>query len=384
MEWRQSTLLHLAFCTTFIISGLLINIVQFLLFITLAPINREAFRSINYYLVYSIYAQLLFLADWWSKCKLNIYCAPELLDVLDRGLGGEHAVIIMNHHYEMDWLYGWMVADRTGLLGNARVYVKKMIQYVPVIGWSWAMSDAVFLERNWETDKKNLAFRLNQLLDFPSPMWLLIFAEGTRFSEEKHKASQEFAISRGLPVLKHHLIPRAKGFTFTVSQLDQARIKTVYDVTLVAGQAHTGQGANPTLEDALNGRSSHANMYIRKFQLENIPKDEEGATEWLMNLYKEKDELKESFIKTGSFSELSGQADYPCTNLPPRIYSLLISLSINLLILVPLAWFALSGGVYRLLGASMLLGLAYLAMSKLIGLTKISKGSSYGSAKKKD
>ena len=65
----------------------------------------------------------------------------------------------MNHHYEMDWLYGWMVADRAGLLGNARVYVKKMIQYVPVVGWAWAMSDAVFLERSWDKDKQNLEFR---------------------------------------------------------------------------------------------------------------------------------------------------------------------------------------------------------------------------------
>lgn len=384
MEWRQSTLLHLGFCTTFIISGLFINAVQFLLFITLAPFNREAFRSINYYLVYSIYAQLLFLADWWSGCKLNIFCAPELLEVLNHGLGGEHAVIIMNHHYEMDWLYGWMVADRAGLLGNARVYVKKMIQYVPVVGWAWAMSDAVFLERSWDKDKQNLEFRLNQLLDFPSPMWLLIFAEGTRFSEEKHKASQEFALARGLPVMKHHLTPRAKGFTFTVSQLDRSRLRSVYDVTLVAGKAHTGQGASPTLEAALHGEASQANMYIRKFHIDDIPKDEEGAEKWLRNLYKEKDELKESFIKTGSFSQLSGLPDYTCTTPPPRVYSLLLSVSLNLLTLIPLCWLAVSGGLFRLLVSSILLGLAYLAMGKLIGLTKISKASSYGSAKKKE
>ena len=42
-------------------------------------------------------------------------------------------------------------------------------------------------------DKDNLSVKLNQLLDYPSPMWLLIFAEGTRLSEEKMKASQDFA-----------------------------------------------------------------------------------------------------------------------------------------------------------------------------------------------
>ena len=133
-----------------------------------------------------------------------------------------------------------------------------MLQYIPIIGWAWSMSDVVFLERNWEKvivkqcilynklniyfflfslisspfyikscdinyvfmsallisqsqrnifslsnfictalrssennmiiefsfyvikDKDNLARKLNNLLDFPSPVWLLIFPEGTR------------------------------------------------------------------------------------------------------------------------------------------------------------------------------------------------------------
>ena len=31
-----------------------------------------------------------------------------------------------------------------------RVYVKKMLKYVPIIGWAWGFSDVAFLERNWE------------------------------------------------------------------------------------------------------------------------------------------------------------------------------------------------------------------------------------------
>jgi lysophosphatidic acid acyltransferase/lysophosphatidylinositol acyltransferase len=64
-------------------------------------------------------------------------------------------------------------------------------------------------------DKENLSRKLNQLLDFPSPVWILLFPEGTRFSAEKHAASLEFAASRDLPLLQHHLLPRTKGFSFT-------------------------------------------------------------------------------------------------------------------------------------------------------------------------
>ena len=35
-------------------------------------------------------------------------------------MGNDHAIILMNHHYELDWLYGWMVGDSARLLGNAR------------------------------------------------------------------------------------------------------------------------------------------------------------------------------------------------------------------------------------------------------------------------
>ena len=33
-------------------------------------------RQCNYYLVYGMYSQLLFLADWWGASELNIFCAP--------------------------------------------------------------------------------------------------------------------------------------------------------------------------------------------------------------------------------------------------------------------------------------------------------------------
>ena len=31
-----------------------------------------------------------------------------------------------------------------------RVYGKKVLKYVPVVGWAWNMSDVIFLDRNWE------------------------------------------------------------------------------------------------------------------------------------------------------------------------------------------------------------------------------------------
>jgi hypothetical protein len=52
--------------------------------------------------------------------------------------------------------------------------------------------------------------------------------------------------------------------------MDPEKIRTVYDVSLVAGV--TPGSAPPTLTSAINGRETEAHMYIRKFSLQDIPK----------------------------------------------------------------------------------------------------------------
>ena len=32
-------------------------------------------------------------------------------------IGKEHAIVVMNHKYDIDWLMGWIMADRHGVLG---------------------------------------------------------------------------------------------------------------------------------------------------------------------------------------------------------------------------------------------------------------------------
>ena len=60
---------------------------------------------------------------------------------------------------------------------------------------------------------------------------MLLFAEGTRFTPAKHKASMEFARKRGLPELKRHLIPRTRGFIQCVQSL-KGNFPVMYDVTV--------------------------------------------------------------------------------------------------------------------------------------------------------
>jgi len=372
--WKEFTLLHVFLFLSFMVSGLMINMVQLVLYLMIVKVcdDRKLFRSINYYLIYAIYGQLVFLADWWSKSTVTYYCEKDVLE----GLGEEHAVILMNHHYELDWLYGWMVGDRAGILGNCRVYVKKVIQYVPVIGWAWCFSDTLFLARDWAHDQAVLDQRLAALLEYPDPVWILLFPEGTRFTKDKYEASKKFAESRNLPVLKHHLVPRTKGFSYTISHLDTGKITWVYDVTLGCDTA-----TQPTLTNVLMGRPTSAHMYIRRFRLEDIPKDDEGSSQWLSNLYVEKDQLLDSFHSTGEFSHPS-LPSFPAARKLARPYSFALSLTVNTCVLLPLGWAVYSGGLLALVIAGVGVGVAMAGIKYFIGITQISQSSAYGNNKK--
>ena len=119
-------------------------------FITTSNIR---FRKLNFYLMYAMYGYLQSLREWWRGSKIRIYCSRYLQDKMKKGEVDEHALILMNHHTEMDWLYTWMMGDRLGILGNCRAFAKDSLKYVPVIGWAWTMSDMIFLKRKWEKTK---------------------------------------------------------------------------------------------------------------------------------------------------------------------------------------------------------------------------------------
>ena len=129
------------------------------------------------------------------------------------------------------------------------------IQYMQVLGWSMWFSEYLFLERSWAKDENTLKVRvyeyptclltsfymnfciclclllhylhfvsrLSQWIlgdymqkgiqrrsDYPQPFWLALFVEGTRFTEAKLLAAQEYAASTGQPVPRNVLIPRTK------------------------------------------------------------------------------------------------------------------------------------------------------------------------------
>ncbi|CAG0888926.1 unnamed protein product [Darwinula stevensoni] len=272
-----------------------------------------------------------------------------------------------------------MAADSTSATRkNAKVYVKKMLKYVPIMGWAWVFAEIVFLERKWEQDHLTIASQLDIIAEYPDPIWLLLFCEGTRFTPEKHAASMEVARRKGLPEFKHVLLPRTKGFLFSVEQL-RGKLPAIYSCTMAFNRT---EGAEPTVMSVLNGKHVVCEVYFERIPLEEVPEDEKQASKWLFDLYAKKDKLLDSYYKTGSFTKTSGYPEMPLSLMKCRIYSLLNIIFWNVLVLIPVFIFVFNiicnaSSISIVITISIMI-LVYLAVNKMIQLTKVSHGSSYG------
>ncbi|XP_017755673.1 PREDICTED: 1-acyl-sn-glycerol-3-phosphate acyltransferase gamma-like [Eufriesea mexicana] len=377
---KQSTMIHMILAIIFFTSGLIINFSQCLLYFGLRPFFRYFYRKIIYYLCYSLHCQLVFLAEWWSGSDIIIYVDKE---TFEKYFAKEPAFVIMNHSYELDWVMGWLLCERLGILGNTKAYVKKEIRYIPTLGWSWKFADCLFLERNWEQDKNTIGSQIKEISNYTGA-WLVLFAEGTRLTPEKLEASQKFAKKSGLPILKYHLIPRTKGFAESVLHLEP-KIRAIYDIQI---EFKADSPNKPTITSILYGKPVVAYMHINRIPVEKVPKDEKGAAEWLHKLYEEKDRLAESFHETGDFFATSGVAKVDKIILKRRYYSLVNTVCWAVIVLVPMIYYLINlfflpaSAVYFSIGVGIIF-LFYLFMCQMIKMTKISHSSSYGINDKK-
>jgi 1-acyl-sn-glycerol-3-phosphate acyltransferase len=154
----------------------------------------------------------------------------------------------------------------------------------------------VFLSRSWVKDKRSIEQTFAHLREYGLPFWLMTHPEGSRASPEKILKSQEFARSKNLPHLQHLLLPRIKGLKATMAGL-RGSLETVLDVTLCWDKP---AGPLPFFFYGQGG-SRVVHCYLREFKMADIPEDDEAFETWLYARWAEKDQLVDTFKKTGAF-----------------------------------------------------------------------------------
>lgn len=53
------------------------------------------------------------MLEWWSDTDCTLYTDQATADMF----GKEHVIIILNHNFEIDFLCGWTICERFGVLG---------------------------------------------------------------------------------------------------------------------------------------------------------------------------------------------------------------------------------------------------------------------------
>ena len=204
------------------------------------------------------------------------------------------SLISGNHSTKGDPLALFLVGHRLNRIGNMRFMVKKVLLLFPVLGLAAYFLDFVFLSRTWTKDESAIRRVFRSMLEGTRKrlFWICLFPEGTRITPQKQRESQEYASSKGLPVLKHVLIPRVKGLQSTLVGL-RSDVDAVLDVTIAysikrgetvnVGSSGNGHLSNkmsirPDMFDFMLHRSSvrswPIHIHVRIIPMSDIPSNE--------------------------------------------------------------------------------------------------------------
>lgn len=278
----------------FFVSGLIVNLIQAIIFVIVRPFSKSLFRRMNRMVAELLWLELVWIVDWWAGVKVNLYTDPETLKMM----GKEHALVIANHKSDIDWLIGWVFAQRSGCLGSTLAVMKKSSKFLPVIGWSMWFSEYLFLERSWAKDESTLKSGLQRLRDYPQPFWLALFVEGTRFTQAKLLAAQEYASSMGLPVPRNVLIPRTKGFVTSVSEM-RSFAPAIIDMTVAIPKGSTP----PTMLRLFKGKSDTIDVKVTRHLMKDLPESDEAVAQWCKDIFVAKDALLDKHKELNAFPD---------------------------------------------------------------------------------
>lgn len=233
---------------------------------------------------------------WWGWCTFGaekIYRVQFVMsgdDVPER----ENAVVVLNHQEMADITVMFTFARSKKRLGDLKWFVKDVIKHVPGVGWGMRFLDCLFIKRNWTEDRATIHRVFDKILKYRVPIWLMLFAEGTRVTPEKVARSRAYAKKKGHKPLDHLLLPRTKGFSATIEAL-RGHLDAVYDVTIgyVDGV--------PTLWQWIKGSVGKVYVHVRRYGIEEMPEQDQALDSWLVARYEEKDALLEDYYRRGAF-----------------------------------------------------------------------------------
>ncbi|KAK4878651.1 hypothetical protein RN001_011157 [Aquatica leii] len=119
---------------------------------------------------------------------LEVLCGCDVQILGDPVMANETSLLIMNHRTRTDWNFLWPAVyhcTRGSIKYKypTKFVLKDIIKHIPGIGWIMQLACFLYIKRNWVYDRKKIDRYINYFCEICYKYSLLIFPEGTDFTE---------------------------------------------------------------------------------------------------------------------------------------------------------------------------------------------------------
>ncbi|XP_035665785.1 lysocardiolipin acyltransferase 1-like isoform X1 [Branchiostoma floridae] len=285
MTWKRSTLGGVLFVALACLSYLLGTMYVVTPWFPLMLVRPAWYRWVVDHLVAWYWIFLVALLEMVYGIKVRI--------TGDSIKPGERTLLIMNHRTRLDWMFLWMYLIRRGQLSKEKIILKNELRKIPGAGWGLETACFLFITRRWEEDEKIMKKILDYLSSIGHRTQLLLFPEGTDFTERTRQRSDAYAEKNNLPKYDYVLHPRTKGFVYIAEKLiKEHNLDAIHDITV--GYPN---GKAQTEADLLAGRfPEEVHFHVRRHPLNTLPNTSGKLEQWCTTLWAQKElQLKEFY-----------------------------------------------------------------------------------------
>ncbi|XP_012861376.2 1-acyl-sn-glycerol-3-phosphate acyltransferase epsilon [Echinops telfairi] len=239
--------------------------------------------------IYSIYQNMvLFFFENYTGVQILLYG--------DLPQNKENIIYISNHQSTVDWIVADILAARQNALGHVRYVLKDRLKWLPLYGCYFCKHGGIFVKQGAKFNEKEMRNKLQSYVNTRTPMFLVIYPEGTRLDMELTKvlsASQAFAAQEGLAVLKHVLTPRVKA-TYIAFDTMKNYLDAIYDVTVAFEGTINDKGQRqkaPSMIEFLCNKCPKIHIHIARIDKKDVPAEQAYMRRWLHERFEIKDKM---------------------------------------------------------------------------------------------
>eukprot|EP01035_Chromulina_nebulosa_P026179 gene26179-34243_t len=252
------------------------------------------------------------IIEWLAGVRVVIHSShPE---ILDDSSTNSRILIVCNHRTPVDWMFaGWSYSVMMRKYLHVSFVLKNPLKHVPFFGWCAQAMLWIFLQRNRDQDIPTMKNMISMLTDIDrdEAQCVFIFPEGTDLSNSNITKSNAFAAEHGFSELRYVLYPKPAGFSVCLDQLllsdgsgngrgSSKAAVVVHDITIAYRDYRAG---SRTVEASiLKGEfPSEVHLWVDRYDAgKDIPSAPAERSEWLRNLFLEKERRLQAFYNSAA------------------------------------------------------------------------------------